>query len=181
MRAGADNTRLLLMGSGPRSNNMHGGLGGRVLETGDLVRIEMVPHYRYYAAREIRMAIIGEPSAEVASLARRLRELQDEQFAAMRPGARAADVDRVLRAPVLREKLRDDYTTITGYTLGLCAIPRTSDFTRVFLPESEWVLEEGMVFHMYAYAQGLWVSDTIHVAAHGAERLTRLPRDLAVR
>lgn len=181
LRLGADNTRLLLMGSGPRSNNMHGGLGNRILGAGDLVRIEMVPHYCTYTARLIRMVVVNEPSPAVAATARRLIEIQDQQYAAMKPGVPAASVDRVLREQVLRERLRDDYTTITGYTLGLGSIPRTSDFTRVFLPNSTWVLEEGMVFHMYAYAQGIWFSDTLHVTANGAERLTRLERRLFVR
>jgi Xaa-Pro dipeptidase len=181
LRAGADNTRLLLMGSGPRSNNMHGGLGNRVLAAGDLVRIEMVPHYCFYTARLIRMVSVNEPAASVAATAQRLIEIQDEQYAAMKPGVQASHVDRVLRAEVLRAKLRDDYTTITGYTLGLGSIPRTSDFTRVFLPDSAWVLEAGMVFHMYAYAQGIWFSDTIHVTPDGAQRLTRLERRLFVR
>lgn len=181
LRLGADNTRLLLMGSGPRADNMHGGLGNRVLARGDLVRIEMVPHYRLYTSRLIRMASVGAPDPATATAAKRLFEIQDEQLAAMKPGVAAAEVDRVLRQQVLREKLRDDYPTITGYTLGLGAIPRTSDFTRVFLPDAAWLLEDGMVFHMYAYARGVWCSETVHVTETGAQRLTRLDRRLFVR
>lgn len=176
LRQGADNTRLLLMQSGPRSSTLHGGLGTRILAPGDIVHIEMVPHYRGYSARSMRPVSVGAPSAEQRDAAAKLVAFQDEQFAAMKPGAHAGEVDAILRRQVLAAGLRDSYTNITGYTLGLVTIPRTSDFTRVFLPHSDWRLEEGMVFHMYCWAQGMAFSETVLVTATGSERLTRLER-----
>jgi Xaa-Pro dipeptidase len=100
----------------------------------------------------------------------------------MKPGARAAEVDAILRDGVLSAGLRDSYDNITGYTLGLYAPagPRTSDFTRIFHPQAEWRLEAGMVFHMYASAQGASLSETVLVTPTGSERLTTLPRTLIV-
>ncbi|WP_321943838.1 M24 family metallopeptidase [Paraburkholderia tropica] len=178
IRAGADNTRLLLSQSGPRSDSLHGALGNRILQTGDLLHIEMVPHVRAYTARSMRPVWIGTPDDETRDAAGRLIAAQDAQFAAMKPGALAGDIDRLLREEVLASGLRTSYTNITGYTLGLVAIPRTSDFTRIFLPNSDWRLESGMVFHMYTSAKGMSFSETIHVAETGAERLTQLPRRL---
>lgn len=177
---GADNTRLLLMQSGPRSSTLHGALGERILLPGDTVHIEMVPHYRGYSARSMRPVWVGEPDAAALSVAERLVACQDAQFAAMRPGAAASAVDQLLREAVLREGLRDSYTNISGYTLGLVCIPRTSDFTRVFLPDSDWRLEAGMVFHMYVWAQGMAFSETVLITPDGAERLTRLDRRLFI-
>jgi Xaa-Pro aminopeptidase len=96
----------------------------------------------------------------------------------MRPGAVAREVDAILRDGVLREGLRDGYDNITGYTLGLYAPagPRTSDFTRIFQPEADWVIEPGMVFHMYASAGGASLSETVLVTEAGPEVLTALPR-----
>ena len=69
---------------------------------------------------------------------------------------------------------------MSGYTLGY--YPRfttiASDFSRCFLPNSDWVLEEGMTFHMYLSARGLAVSETVVVRAHGAERLTQIEQRL---
>ncbi|GGF54671.1 Xaa-Pro aminopeptidase [Azorhizobium oxalatiphilum] len=180
LRAGADNTRLVLMQSGPRSSTLHGGLTGRSLAIGDIVHIEMVPHYRGYTARSMRPVSVGAPSARQLDVARQLVAFQDEQFAAMIPGAHAAEVDRILRDQVLKAGLRESYTNITGYTLGLVTIPRTSDFTRVFLPNSDWVLEENMVFHMYGWAEGMAFSETVVVTPAGGERLTRLDRRIFV-
>ena len=180
LQEGADNTRLVLMQSGPRSSILHGALGRRILQRGDIVHIEMVPHYRGYTARSMRPVLVGEPDAATISAAERLVSCQDAQFAAMRPGVRAGEVDRVLREAVLSQGLRESYTNISGYTLGLVCIPRTSDFTRVFLPDSDWYLEPGMVFHMYVSAQGMSFSDTILITPDGAERLTRLDRRLFI-
>ncbi|MFC7400620.1 M24 family metallopeptidase [Chelatococcus sp. GCM10030263] len=180
LRAGADNTRLVLMQSGPRSSTLHGGLGSRVLAPADIVHIEMVPHYRGYSARSMRPVSVGEPTPRQREVAEKLVAFQDEQFAAMKPGALASDVDRILRDQVLAAGLRETYTNITGYTLGLVTIPRTSDFTRVFLPTSDWLLEENMVFHMYGWAEGMAFSETVLVTPAGGERLTRLDRRLFV-
>ena len=63
---------------------------------------------------------------------------------------------------VLRAGLRDHYDNITGYTLGYYSQQplRSSDFTRVFLPNADWRLEEGMIFHMYTSTRGVWFFST---------------------
>lgn len=97
----------------------------------------------------------------------------------MKPGAVARDVDAILREAILTEGLRPAYDNVTGYTLGLYGrTPRPSDFSRVFLPNSDWRLEEGMVFHMYVSAGGLGFSESVVVETGGGRRLTCAPREL---
>jgi len=178
---GADNGRNALIAAGKRSDSLHGRLGDHRFEPGDVLHVESVPLVRGYGARIMRSTSIGEPDAELAGAAATLLSLQDAQYAAMKPGAAARDVDAVLRQGVLKAGLRDAYTNFTGYTLGYIGLPKTSDFTRAFLANSEWALESGMVFHMYTYARGLAFSDTILIAPGGAEQLTRTERRLFVR
>ncbi|MER9946433.1 hypothetical protein NKJ70_31950, partial [Mesorhizobium sp. M0092] len=66
------------------------------------------------------------------------------------------------------------------YTLGYYSsrLIRGSDFTWVFLPNSEWTLKEGMVFHMYTSAGGIAISETVLVGPNGGERLTKTERRL---
>jgi Xaa-Pro dipeptidase len=108
--------------------------------------------------------------------------LQDRQIAALKPGARAAEVDAILREGVVAAGLRDGYDNITGYTLGLYgdAGPRTSDFTRILHPGADWRIEAGMVFHIYASAGGAALSESVLVTDTGPELLTHLPRGLLV-
>lgn len=181
LRAGADNGRSALMASGKRSHSLHGRLGSHRLEDGDILHVESVPLYYGYGARIMRSTMIGACSAELQDVAERLIELQDRQYDAMRPGALAGDVDSILRDGALAAGLRDTYENFTGYTLGYIGLPKTSDFTRAFLPGDNWTLATGMVFHMYTFAKGLAFSDTVLVTSSGSERLTKTPRQLFVR
>jgi len=183
LELGADTPRVGVITSGRRASSLHGGLGSHRLERGDLLHMELVPQVHGYSARIMRPTVIGAPSAEQRDAARVLIELQDRQLAAMKPGAVAADVDRIVRDGALAAKLRDRYDNATGYTLGYYApwSPRTSDFTRLFVPTARWALEAGMVFHMYVSAQGIAFSETVVVTDGGAERLTQTERALFVR
>lgn len=181
MRAGADTTRSALIASGKRTASLHGRLGDHILELGDVLHVESIPLVMGYGSRLMRSTSIGEPDDEQKQAAETLLRLQEAQFAAMKPGMRACDVDHVLRQGVLDAELRSTYDNVTGYTMGFVGLPVTSDFTRAFLPESDWVLEESMVFHMYTYAKGLAFSDTVLVTANGSECLTKSPRQLFVR
>jgi len=183
LELGADTGRAGVITSGPRATSLHGLLGSHRLERGDLLHMELVPQVHGYSARIMRPTAIGAPSAVQIDAARVLVELQDRQLAAMKPGIVAADVDRIVREGVLAAKLRDRYENATGYTLGYYApwSPRTSDFTRLFIPTATWALEPGMVFHMYVAALGLAFSETVLVTDAGAERLTGTERVLFVR
>ena len=184
LRLGADTGRTGPITAGRRSGTLHGLLGDHRLSQGDVLHMELVPSVHGYSARIMRPTVIGPPSPAQAHTAARLIQIQDEQIAAMKPGAVARDVDRLCRARVLSEGLRDSYDNFTGYTLGYYGAthpPRTSDFTRAFVPTAEWVLEPGMVFHMYTGAGGMSFSETVLVTDGGPERLTRLERRLFAR
>lgn len=176
-RSGADDAQVAVISSGP-STSFHASLSDRVLEKGDIVFVEPVPHFRGYTARLMRPKVIGEPTDEQIRTAGTMVRIQDEQFRTMKPGVSARDVDRVVREGMLAAGLRDSYTGITGYTLGLKCPPRTSDFTRVFLADSDWQLEEHQVFHMYTSARALPFSETVVVTPEGGKRLTKSERRL---
>jgi Xaa-Pro dipeptidase len=180
IEAGADNGRVALFAYGKNSDTLHGRLGTGPLKRGEVMHVETVPQVRGYSARIMRPVVIGEASVEQLHVAERLIAIQDEQIDAMRPGAIAGDVDRILREQVIAEGLRADYPNATAYTLGHHATPRTSDLTRAFLPGETWPLESGMVFHVYVWAKGMAFSETVLVADGGPEVLTSVPRKLFV-
>jgi Xaa-Pro dipeptidase len=159
---------------------LHGHMDDAPLAEGDIVHVELVPRVAGYSARVMRCIPVGAVPPGLARDAETLAALQDRQIAAMRPGARAAEVDAILRDGVLSAGLRESFDNITGYTLGLYApqTPRTSDFTRIFHPHAEWTLQPGMVFHMYVSAAGASFSETVLVTPDGPEILTRTPRRL---
>jgi len=178
---GASDGHLGPFTSGSRIGSVHGQLRDRLLERGDVLHVELVPEYRGYSARMMRSAAIGPPVPAQEQAMKTLVDAQDAQIAAMKPSARAGDVDRILRERVRAAGLRERFDNVSGYTLGFYGTPRSpraSDFTRCFLPDSDWLLEAGMVFHMYVLGGGLSLSETVLVAADGPQRLTSVDRKL---
>ncbi|MBP1846410.1 Xaa-Pro dipeptidase [Rhizobium petrolearium] len=158
---------------------LHGAFKTEEIEEGDILHVELIPRVGNYGARIMRPIIVGAPPAALSASADRLVELQDRQIAAMKPGTIARDVDAIMRQGALGSGLRPSYDNVTAYTLGLYTrTPRTSDFSSVFLPTSDWALEEGMVFHLYATALGLGFSETVVVSNDGGLRLTQCPRHI---
>lgn len=183
---GADGDHFGLITSGSRTASLHGSLGDHHLEAGDLLHVELVPKFRGYSARIMRPSVIGTPSDEQAKTAETLRSVQDQQFAAMKPGVPASEIDRICREGILASGLRDSYENTTGYTLGYYGHgaftpARSSDFTRVFVPAATWSLQPGMVFHMYTSGGGMAFSETVLITEDGHERLTKCERALFVR
>ncbi|MBR0786759.1 M24 family metallopeptidase [Bradyrhizobium iriomotense] len=180
MQQGADAARAGIITAGVGNAFLHGGLTKQPLAKGDVLHMELLPYIDGYGARLMRSAVIGDLDPRRSQLARRLIEIQDRQLEAMKPGAAAADIDALARDTILAEGLRPDYPNITGYSLGCypAHTPRTSDFSRIFLPNVDWRLEEGMVFHMYVSADGLALSETVLVTENGHECLTRAPRQV---
>ncbi len=182
-RHGADHAPVGPVTSGTGENFLHGRTHDRPLATGDILHLELIPRWRGYSARLMRSTVLGGPSAAQLRVARQLADIQDRQFQAMKPGAPAREVDAIARRGVLEAGLRPRYDNITGYTLGYYPLstPRSSNFHRAFLPNADWTLEQGMVFHMYVSAQGLAFSETVLVTPGGAERLTQLERKVFAR
>ena len=177
---GADSGRVGPVAIGSGEGFLHSDTTDEQIGTGDILHAELVPSVEGYSARLMRPTVIGPPSAAQAETAADLIALQDQQLAAMVPGAAARDVDGILRRGLLDGGLRETLPHITGYTLGFYhrATVRSSDFSFIFHPQADWRLAEGMAFHMYVAARGLAFSETVLVTAEGAERLTLTERRL---
>ncbi len=180
VRAGADTPRIGVIGSGERLLQVHGGLSDRVLQSGDLVRLEMSNCVNRYWARIMRMISLGQPSPEERERYDLLRRLQDEQLARMKPGAIPMELDAVVR-----DRLPDDEWAmqLTGYALSFhepSVIGGDIDRYRVAADETR-PLEAGMVLHVYVTCGPMSVSETVAITERGAERLTAYPRDMIIR
>lgn len=183
LAAGADNNapRIVLLGMGSATQHYHSSVGDRRLEPGQPVHIELLPQSNGYSSRLMRPAVLGTAAPYLESSVNQLVEIQDRQFAAIRPGVPAKEIDRFTREGLSIAGLRDSFAHNTGYGIGIITGPRLADFSHLFTPGAEWELQQGMVFHMYLSAAGIQISETICVADDGVEILTRTPRNLQVR
>lgn len=183
LAAGADNNapRIVLLGMGEATQHYHGSVGDRRLEPGQPVHIELLPQSNGYSSRLMRPAVLGAAPAGLQSSVAQLVEIQDRQFAAMRPGVPAKEIDFIGRQGLATAGLRADFPHNTGYGIGIITGPKLADFAHLLTPGAEWELQQGMVFHMYLSAAGLQISETVCVTDDGVEVLTRTPRHLQVR
>lgn len=180
IRAGADSPRVGVIASGERLGEVHGSLSDRVLERGDLVRLEMSNSVNRYWARIMRMVSLGEPAPEDRALYEHLRCLQDAQLARMRPGATPLELDALVREQLPPESWA---MQLTGYALAFhepAVIGNDIDRFRIAADETR-PLEAGMVLHVYVSCDHLSISETVAITDAGAQRLTTYPRDLIIR
>jgi len=132
-----------------------------------------------YLSELERTMFLGAPSAAQELWFGHMLALQDLSFEAIRPGARAADVDAAHRAYVERHALWANWRHHVGHGLGQRI--HESPFLDIGDPT---VLEPGMVLSVEPglYVPGLGGfrhSDTVLVTDDGIEFLTDYPRDLA--
>ena len=125
-----------------------------------------------------RTMIIGPPSDEQKRIFDHMLGLQETAFAAIRPGAKCADVDRAVRAYYEAHDLMPYWKHPAGHAIGL----RYHEAPFLDLGD-QTVIQPGMVFTVEpglyaANLGGFRHSDTVAVTEDGIEILTYYPRGL---
>ena len=145
---------------------------GDVLVTG-----ASAPVWGYLSELE-RTMVIGDPSDEQRRLFDHMVALQDIAFAAIKPGARCADVDRAVRAYYDEHDLWDYWKHHVGHAIGLRyhegPFLDIGDDTEI-RPGMVFTVEPGLYA---AEVGGFRHSDTVAVTDDGIDFLTYYPRDL---
>jgi Xaa-Pro aminopeptidase len=147
----------------------------RELELGDFVMIHCTSHADGYwtdITRTYCVKIATQRQHEIYSL---ILDAAKAAFEAVRPGARAADVDRVARAVFRADACADACKHGIGHGVGYAAISHNA-LPRIH-PASPDVLECGMVFSIEPalYFDGFGGArhcDMVAVTENGAELLT---------
>jgi Xaa-Pro dipeptidase len=165
---------------GPRSSLAHNTLGGRRLEAGDVVFLEVSGVVQRYGAALMRCAVLGRPSAELERRNAIVHEVLDATMEAIRPGRTSGDVDRICREAFARHGYR--VLKRAGYSMGVNFPPGWGEGAVLDLSDGNpTVLEPGMVFHIpqpyrVAGEQTVSTSETVLVTERGCEPITRFER-----
>jgi Xaa-Pro aminopeptidase len=156
----------------------HAHAGNIVFRAGDvLVTGATAPVWGYHSELE-RTMVIGPPTDAQRRMFDHMVELQDIAFAAVRAGARCADVDLAVRAYYDEHALWDNWRHHVGHAIGI------RYHEGPFLDRGDPTeIRPGMVFTVEPglYAAGLGGfrhSDTVAVTDDGLDFLTYYPRDL---
>ena len=173
---------FVIVGSGPNGASPHHDVSGRVIESGDIVVIDIGgPLPSGYNSDCTRTYAVGaEPAAEIREAYAVLQEAQERAVAAVRPGVIAEEVDAAARDLITAGGLGERFVHRTGHGIGLDVHEEP-----YIVAGNSLRLEPGMAFSVEpgVYLDGRWgarIEDIVVVTEDGAERLNQRPRDLVV-
>jgi Xaa-Pro aminopeptidase len=166
---------------GARSSLPHGEPGGRALEAGDIVLLDMGCRREGYCSDLTRTCSFGTiPGIWFEAIYNTVLEAQLRALEAVRPGVPCREVDAVARRIIGEAGFGEFFGHGLGHGVGveIHEAPRLN-------PESESLLEAGMVITVepgiYLPGQGgVRIEDLVVVTEGGCEILTSTPKDLRV-
>ena len=166
----------------------HGTWQANSLRNRDLLFLEMAGCVRRYHAPVGRLVFIGTPPNRAARAQAICFEAMQAAAATMRPGAKAGEVYAAWQSVLDRHGLDSYSRHHCGYSVGIGYPPSWSGSgVPVGLrPDSDLVLDEGMVFHLMSWllrtGRGdFFLSDTVCITAQGCEFLTSVDRGITQR
>jgi Xaa-Pro aminopeptidase len=167
-----------IVAAGPRSAWPHARPSSKPLNKNELVVIDHGVILRDYCSDMTRTFFLGRSTAKVRRLYRAVLEAQEAAKGAIRPGARAEEVDSVARAVLRKHGLARYFTHSLGHGLGL----EVHEMPRLGRGETT-ILQEGMVLTVEpgVYLEGfggIRIEDEVAVTSTGAKYLTTAPRGL---
>jgi Xaa-Pro aminopeptidase len=173
---------FVIVGSGPNGASPHHSLSERVIETGDVVVIDIGgPVAEGYNSDSTRTYAVGAPrDADVAATYAVLQEAQQAAVDAVRPGVTAESVDAAARDVIAAAGFGDYFIHRTGHGIGLDVHEDPYIVAGNTLP-----LQAGMAFSIEPgiYQPGRWgarIEDIVVVTADGVEAMNNQPHDLVV-
>jgi Xaa-Pro aminopeptidase len=170
---------FVIVGSGPNGASPHHEVSDRVLQTGDVVVVDIGgPLPDGYNSDSTRTYVVGEPAAEVREVYAVLQRAQAAAVDAVRPGATAASIDEAARAIIRDAGYGEFFVHRTGHGIGLEVHEEPYIVDGNDLP-----LEPGMAFSVEPgiYFPGRWgarIEDIVVVTESGCESVNRRPHDL---
>jgi Xaa-Pro dipeptidase len=168
---GGDGLTMLVVGSGPRSAAVNAPPTDRVLERGDVLRLDIIGTAAHYHSDVARTAVVGEPTHEQQRVYDLLLRVHERALAALRPGALTSDVYRIYRDAMDEAGLPPYH--FVGHGLGITLHEEPFVNGLKSLP-----LEEGMVLCIEPLTLlegrfGMQIEDEVLITADGYEPFSR--------
>jgi len=165
--AGGDGLTMLVVGSGPRSAAVNAPPTGRVLEQGDILRLDVIGTKGRYHSDVARTAVVGEPTAEQQRVYDLLLGVHERCLAALRPGVLTSDVYRIYHDAMDEAGLPPYHFVGHGLGITLHEEPFVNELGSI-------PLEEGMVLCIEPLTLlpgrfGMQLEDEVLITASGYE------------
>lgn len=169
--AGAQQFKLMIVATGERSELPNVGPSERVLEPGDVCRIEIFSVTDGYHAGVCRTAVVGELTPQASRVYQNLADCKEILLTAIRPGTTAGDVYARFRAKF--DELGMPPIAFAGHGIGVDL--HEAPYLMAGAPDT---LEPGMVLgveplvYRTGYGFGMQIKDMVVVAASGCQLLS---------
>lgn len=173
---------FIIVGSGPNGANPHHDFSDRILNTGDIVVVDIGGTFGAgYHSDCTRTFVVGGPQhapSDAKNLYAVLEKAQEAAVAHVHPGVTAESVDNVAREIITQAGYGEYFIHRTGHGIGL------STHEEPFIMKgNKLVLQPGMAFSIEPgiYIPGKYgarIEDIVVVTESGCERLNNQPRTL---
>jgi len=163
--AGGDRLTMLVVASGPRSCFLNGAATNRQINSGDLVRVDLIGTKKGYYCDVCRTAVVGPPSSDQKETWAKMVEVHDRIIEQLRPGVGTKEIYDRFREDFLDAQLSP--LDFVGHGLGLTLHeePYIGRFSDV-------VLEENMVLciepiHVIPNQYGFQLENEVIITKNG--------------
>jgi Xaa-Pro dipeptidase len=164
-----------IVASGVRSAFPHGGCTERKIQKGDLVVVDIGAAYQHYRSDMTRTIVAGKPSVKQKKIYEIVRLAQEKAFQAVKPKARARDIDAVARKVIDDAGYGEYFVHGLGHGVGLeiHEPPTLSQESKDRLTTGNVVtIEPGIYLVGFG---GIRIEDTVLVRRRKAEKFTKGP------
>jgi Xaa-Pro aminopeptidase len=170
-----------IVASGARSAFPHGGCSEREIENGDLVVVDIGAAYQHYCSDITRTLVAGRASEKQKKLYEIVKEAQERAFQAIKPKAKAKDVDAIARKVIADAGYGGYFVHGLGHGIGLDVHeqPTINSQSKDKLMIGNVVTDEPGIY-LVGFG-GVRIEDTVLVQKRHGDRLTKSPYSLETR
>lgn len=169
-----------IVASGERSALPHGVASDRILQQGELVKLDFGAYYKGYCSDLTRTVMLGKPGERHREIYEIVLEAQEAVLEKIRPGMTGREADAIARDIIARYGYGEAFGHGTGHGIGMeiHEEPRLSKSGAMVLePGMTVTVEPGIYIPGFG---GVRIEDDIVITEDGAERLTHAPKNFIV-
>ena len=166
--------------AGEKSASPHGVPGDRKIKRGDMILFDLGVIYEGYCSDITRTVAFGEVSDAQKDIYNTVRKANEDAIAAVKPGVRAMDLDKIARDVITEAGYGEYFTHRLGHGLGISV----HEFPSIN-GANEFALQTGAVFTIEpgvykSDVTGVRIEDDIVVTEDGYEVLTKFTKELII-
>ncbi|MEO4051941.1 Xaa-Pro peptidase family protein [Solibacillus sp. CAU 1738] len=166
--------------AGEKSASPHGTPGDRKIKRGDMILFDLGVIYEGYCSDITRTVAFGEVSEAQKDIYNTVRKANEDAIAAVKPGVRACDLDKIARDVITDAGYGEYFTHRLGHGLGISVheYPSVTGTNELALkPGTVFTIEPGVY---KADVTGVRIEDDVVVTEDGVEVLTKFTKELVI-